>query len=458
MLEPNRDFVGGWVVDAICDHLEAVSRGEITRLLINVPPGCMKSLTTNVFWPAWEWGPRGCPGNRYVCASYSETLTIRDNRRCRNLINSAAYQEQWGDVFSLTADQNAKVRFDTDKTGWKIATSVGGVGTGERGDRVIVDDPHNVKETESDVKRDSVLQWFTEVLPTRINDPEKSAIVVIMQRVHERDVSGHILRAELGYDHLCLPMEYEPDHPYRSKTRINFHDPREKEEELLWPERFPKNYLETDLKPVLRSWGGEYGVAGQLQQRPAPRGGGMFRREDFRVVNAPAERARKVRGWDLASTSGGGAFTAGVLLSVDGSRIYIEDVVRGQWSSRKVEEKIEATAEYDGHDVVISIPQDPGQAGVHQKAAYAALLKGYEVRFSPETGSKEQRAVPISAQAEAGNVALVRGEWNELFLREAETFPRGAYKDQIDALSRAYAQLIKRRGRVSVAGAELVAQ
>jgi len=280
---PSRPFVGGWHIDAICEHLEAVTAGQILRLLINIPPGAMKSLTCNVFWPAWEWGPRNLPHNRYVGASYSEALTIRDNLRCRRLIESEWYRVKWGDRFELTGDQNSKIKFETDRTGWKIATSVGGLGTGERGDRFVIDDPHNVKDGESEARRASTILWFNEVVPTRLNDPGKSAIVVIMQRVHERDVSGEILARELGYEHLMLPMEFEPDRACR--TRIGFADPRTKEGDLLWPERMPAEIVARD-KLVM----GDYAVAGQFQQRPSPRGGPVQARLAALVRYRPGPR------------------------------------------------------------------------------------------------------------------------------------------------------------------------
>lgn len=444
VLEPKREFVGGWVVDAICEHLEAVSSGQIRRLLINVPPGCMKSLTTDVFWPAWEWGPRGRPDLRYVSSSYSEALTVRDNRRARHLITSERYRDAWGDRFRLAGDQNAKLRYDTTASGFKIATSVGGMATGERGDRFIIDDPHNIKDGESEAKREAALQWFAEVVPTRLNDPDKSAIVVIMQRVHERDVSGLILAKELGYEHLCLPMEYEAGHD-RGPTAIGFEDPRREEGELLWPARFSKRHLEVDLKPALRSWGGEYAIAGQLQQRPVPRGGGMFKREDLAILDsAPEDVVARVRGWDLAaSKDGAAAYTVGVKLSMTPKAVVVvEDVVRGQWSPGEVESMMRLTAERDGPGVEIDFPQDPGQAGKHQRTILSRLLHGFAVWSSPETGSKEDRARPLAAQAENGNVAIVRANWNDAFVAEAETFPRGTYKDQIDASSRAYARLV----------------
>ena len=453
ILEPKRKLVDGWVPRTICEHLEAVSRGEIRRLLINVPPGCMKSMLLNVFWPAWEWGPFHRPDIRYVGASYSQDLTVRDNRRCRQLIQSDLYQLMWGDEFTLQSEQNAKVRYDTSEMGFKIATSVGGMGTGERGDRFIIDDPHNVKDGESDAKRNEALHWFTEVVPTRLNDPDTSAIIVIMQRVHENDVSGLILEKQLGYEHLVIPMEFEigtEEEPAQtSTTSLGWVDPRTYEGELCWPERFSERHLEEDLKPVLRAWGGNYAVAGQLQQSPVPRGGGMFQRDDWRFVReAPAQVRVRCRGWDLAATDDAGANTAGVLMSIGrNGAIYIEDCIAGQWGPLKVEQKIENSAAHDPKRTIQDLPQDPGQAGKAQKVNYIQLLNGYDVRMTPESGSKEDRARPLAAQVEGGNVYLVEGAWNSAFIAEAASFPRGRLKDRIDAASRAYSRLMMTKKR-----------
>ena len=438
ILEPGREFSGGWHIDAICEHLEAVSNGEITRLLINIPPGCMKSLTCEVFFPAWEWGPKRRPQLRYVSASYSHDLTTRDNRKGRNLIRSRWYQELWGDVFQMTSDQDAKTRYDNDQSGFRVATSVEGLGTGERGDRFIIDDPHNVKDGESDAKRHTTELWFTETVPTRVNDPEKSAIIVIMQRVHELDVSGLIMSRNLGYEHLMLPMEFEPKR--RCSTSIGFVDPRKDDNELLWPNRMTRMAVERD-KQVM----GSYATAGQYQQRPTPRGGGLFKRKDFLYVDeAPVQVIKRVRGWDLAaSTDPKSAYTVGCRMSMTKEKdVYIEDVVRDKLTPGAVEALLLSTAKADGHSVIQDLPQDPGQAGKSQKAAFMKVLHGFTAHFSPESGSKEQRAEPLAAQTEAGNVYLVRASWNDEFLHEATTFPHSAFKDQIDAASRAYAALL----------------
>ena len=208
VLEPQTEFVEGEALDAICQHLEAVTFGDINRLLINVPPGFMKSLLTDVFWPAWEWGPMEMPHLRYVAFSYAAGLTERDNGKFRDLITSQKYQELWGDKFKTR--KIGEVKITNDKTGSKLATSVGGIGTGERGDRIILDDPHNVKEGESEAVRGETVRWFRESLSNRLNSMEQSAIVVIMQRVHEADVSGTIIENGFAdYVHLMIPMEYD---------------------------------------------------------------------------------------------------------------------------------------------------------------------------------------------------------------------------------------------------------
>lgn len=276
IIEPNRELVIGWPLEALCLHLEALSYGEIpdNRLLANVPPGFMKSLVVNVYWPAWEWGPRNQPHLRYVSFSYSVDLTERDNRRFLTLLQSKRYQELW----PITLHKAGERLVSNDTMGWKLATSVGGVGTGERGDRVLLDDPHNVREAESDAIRTSTVRWFREAMSNRLNDLSKSAIVVIMQRVHEDDVSGEIIANGLPYEHLLIPMEYDENRAYQ--TCIGWRDPRTRDGELAWPDRFPDKSLD-EFRQLDYMW------AGQYQQTPEPRGGGIIKREYWNIWEHP---------------------------------------------------------------------------------------------------------------------------------------------------------------------------
>lgn len=443
-LEPSTPLVRGRALDAILEHLDAVGRGEITRLLVNVPPGFSKSVATSVFLPAWIWGPLGQPGKRFISFAHESGLAVRDNLRGRNLILSEEYQEAWGRSFEFAGDQNAKTLYENTRGGWRFATSVGSAVTGRRGDFLLVDDPHSTKSAESDVQRRATLRWFAETLPTRLNDQRTSTIVVIMQRLHTNDVAGHILKSELGYEVLCIPMEYEPDHPVRS-TR--WRDWRTEVGELADPVRFTREAVDS-LKRSFRSQGGDFAVAGQLQQRPIPRGGGLFKEEWFKFLDrAPSPEqiaVGPVRGWDLGGSEDGD-HTVGVKGCVlrTGETVIL-DVRRAQLEPSGVYALLRSTAEADGNRIVHSIPQDPGQAGKDQKRHIAAELRGHQVFFSPESGSKEVRAAPLASQAAAGNLRLVRAEWNDAFISEACEFPRGAWDDQVDAASRMFARLLVR--------------
>lgn len=289
VVEPAIPFVRGWAIEAIAEHLQAVTEGQIKRLLMNVPPGFTKSLMTDVFWPAWEWGPRNMPHLRYVCASYSNHLTERDNMRCRNIVISDRYQRMWGSRFKISNEQFTKIKFANDRTGWKLATSVGGIGVGERGDRFIIDDPNNTMDMESEQVRDTTNLWFTEVVPDRLNNPQDSAIVIIQQRLHEDDVSGIAISREMGYTHLMIPMEHDIKRHCVTNlglksdgTKNVWEDPREEEGELAWPNRFTQKVCD-DLKRDK----GPHAWAGQYMQSPEPRGGSIIMRDFWQLWDEP---------------------------------------------------------------------------------------------------------------------------------------------------------------------------
>lgn len=432
VLEPGQPYIHGWHVDAICEHLEAITAEQISRLLINIPPGTMKSTLCSVFWPAWEWGPKGLAHTRMIGASHEQGLAVRDTRKMRNLITSDWYQERW--PIALTSDQNQKTYYENESTGFRQACAVSSM-TGRRGDRVVWDDPHSVEAALSDAHRETALRVFQETLPTRLNNPDRSAIVIVMQRLHENDVSGHILESDLGYEHLCLPMEFEADR--RCATSIGFKDPRTEEGELLFPARFSRETVERDKKAM-----GSMAVAGQFQQRPAPRSGGFFAWQNIEVVSAAPKLRKVVRYWDKAGTDGAGACTAGVKMGRgDDGCFYVLDVVRGQWSAAPREKAIRSTAELDGKQVEIWIEQEPGSGGKESAEATVKNLAGFKIKAERATGDKAVRAEPYAVQVEAGNVKVVRGDWNQAFIDEHKSFPVGKYKDQIDAAGGAFNKL-----------------
>lgn len=440
VVEPKEILCWNWHIDALNEHLIAVKEGQIKNLLINEPPRHMKSLQTSVFFPTWIW--INDPSFRFLFSSYAQELSTRDSLKRRRLIQSNWYQERWSHKYLFVGDQNRKTRFENDLTGYQIATSVEGLGTGEGGDGIIVDDPHNVKQAESEVKREAVLTWWDEVMSTRLNNPKTGWKIIIMQRIHENDLSGHVLK-DGGYEHLCLPARYELEN--RSTTSLHFMDPRTKEDEPLWKSRFDEPELKALEKEMSRR--GPYAVAGQLQQRPTPRTGGMFETEKMEIIETlphPNAVLRTYRYWDKAGTQDGGKRTAGVKMSIlkDKETVIIEDVVKGQWSSGPREKNIKQTAMLDGKGVKIFVEQEPGSGGKESaENTGKKTLAGFASEADKVSDSKEARAEPYSSAVYWGNVKVLKADWTKEFIDEHKTFPLGTYRDQIDAASGAYNKL-----------------
>lgn len=277
-------WADGWPVEAVAEHLQAVVDGDIRRLIINIPPRMGKSSITSVALPAWTWAqpdrsPTSGPGVQFLHASYAQSLSLRDSVKCRRLIESPWYQSLWGDRYKLTSDQNTKTRFDNDCRGSRLSTSVGSALTGEGGSIIVVDDPNAAQEAFSEKTIQSTIEWWDSALSTRLNDPKTGCFVIIQQRLGEEDLTGHILSRDVGdWTHLCLPMRYEPERSFVSS--IGWTDPRTVPGELLWPERMGET--EVDL---LERQLGPWSAAGQLQQRPEPKGGGVIKREWWKAWN-----------------------------------------------------------------------------------------------------------------------------------------------------------------------------
>ena len=422
VLEPATPLAWGWALDVMCNYLEAVSRGEITRLLINVPPGLMKSLLLNVFWPTWEWGALEKPHLRYLSTAHKEALAVRDNMKCRRLIQSAWYQELW--PTKLVGDQNAKTKFENDKTGFRECMAFTSL-TGSRGDRLMIDDPLRVDSANSQADLDAVERTFLEAVPSRLNNAE-SAIVVIMQRLHERDPSGIILsKPELGYTHLCLPMRYEgAQHP---------DDPRTKEGELLFPELYPEQRV-VQLEASL----GSYATAGQLQQRPVPKGGGLFKQEWLNYYTAlPTIQHRIITADTAMKTKEHNDYTVMQCwgLSTDG-HAYLLDQLRGKYEAPQL--AVNAKAFYNKHRAT----QCMGYVRkfyVEDKASGTGLIQQLKQEGMPVEGiqrntDKLTRAADAAPLVETRRVWLPKdAPWLNDFITEFLSFPNGAHDDQVDA-------------------------
>jgi predicted phage terminase large subunit-like protein len=430
-------LVWGWHIDALAEHLEAVTRGDIRNLLITIPPRHGKSLEVSVFWPCWEWTSH--PESRWLCASYAESLAIRDNVRARRLIQSPWYQAAWGHVFQFAGDQNEKRKIETDHGGHRIAVGTGGSATGEGGDRLLIDDPHNLNEIESSLVRKSTLDWFDTVWSTRRNDPQTSARVIIMQRSHCDDLAGHVLE-QGGWEHLCIPAEYEGD---RRKTVIGWSDPRTTEGELLWPARFGPAEI-ADAKRTL----GSFAYSAQYQQRPVPAGGGVWKRDWFRFyrrAELPAKLDMVAASWDCTfkdlRTSD---YVCGQLWGRKGADFFLLDQVHARLdfpATLAAIRSLNARARYPVNAVLV---EDKANG-----SAIVSVLKREipgVIPLNPE-GGKEARAAAVAPLMEAGNVLLPMPDeqpWVEDALLEFVTFPKAKHDDRVDACSQALLWLKRR--------------
>ena len=301
LVEPETPFVDNWHIGLICEYLQAVTALEINNLIINLPPRHMKSLLVSVFWPTWSWIK--APHLRWLTGSYATPLAVRDALKSRRIIQSNWYQSYFGKSFKLCGDQNLKGRYENDHSGYRLAFSFNSAVTGEGADVLVVDDPLRVQDADSPLQRERVNEVYDHVLSTRANDPRRARRVIIMQRLHEQDLSGHLLgklQADGApyYEHLCLPTEYAP------RMFMPFHglsDSRSQPGELLWPARFGEQ--ENAAAKVNL---GQRGYAGQHDQRPAPAGGIVFQASWWQARNRSDICSHQVKvvgrwlSWDTA--------------------------------------------------------------------------------------------------------------------------------------------------------------
>ena len=573
IVEPGNDFVSGWHIDAICEHLEAQTKLQIRNLLINMPPRHMKSLLVSVFWQVWEWVKS--PSVKWIYSSYGQALSTRDSLKCRRLITHPYFVAKYGHRFKLTSDQNAKQRFDNDHLGFRIATSVGGIGTGEGGDRLVClvgdtllklrygaltiqevvenkvnadvgcydfhkqrveyqpilnwfkrdvdyvleleisngefvrctgnhpifnltrgafinaedfkqydwvmgsdkrqyfvknilkiqgkttvynvevnknnnyfanrilvhncDDPHNMLAAESETVRESTITWWDETMGSRGNNPKTVTRTFVMQRAHARDLSGHVLKKGT-YEHLCLPAEYEKR---IFTTSIGFTDPRKEVGELLWRERFGDVEI-AQLKADL----GAYAAAGQLQQRPAPREGGIVKEGWFKYFNVELNNVNQIispnfklvlQSWDTAFEGGqNNDYSVCTTWGFNENGAFLLN----RWKDKPDFPALSKRA------IMLANEYKPNKIIIEKKASGHSLLQTLrkETRLPVVAvdckGDKESRLSAVSAYIESGRVHLLKdAHWVSDLVGEVCMFPNAQHDDQVDSMTHALAEL-----------------
>ena len=495
-------FTEGWPIEAIAEHLQAVVDGDIRRLIINIPPRMGKSSITSCAFPAWAWAqpftsPTCGPGVQFLHASYAQQLSLRDSVKCRRLIESPWYRGLWGDRFKLTSDQNTKGRFDNDQNGSRLSTSVGSALTGEGGSIIVVDDPNAAQEAFSEATIAATIEWWDSALSTRLNDPKTGAFVVIQQRLSEEDLTGHIMSKDRGeWTHLCLPMRYEwSRHSYSS---IGWDDPRgcdddgeplvivnengdrvpvspdaqieldDREGTLLWPDRFGEKEVE-----ILERQLGPWAAAGQLQQRPEPKGGGIIKREwwqpwsgdiypnmDLIIASLDTAYTTKTDN-DPSAMTVWGVFSSDVSVQapthaggrhggmMEYSRQYTETAPRvmlmDAWQGR-----------YELHDLVtkvaiacrkmkVDILLIENKAAGHSVAQEIRRMYGFEKfgvqMFDPKSQDKLARLYSVQHLFAEGLVFAPIKQWAEMVITQVGQFPKAKHDDLVDTVSMAMRHL-----------------
>lgn len=463
IVEPGQRYVHGWHIDAIAEHLQAATFGQIRNLIINIPPRHMKSLLVAVLWFTWVWTFR--PESRWIYASYGENLSIRDSLKCRRIIQHPWYQQMFGEVFQLAGDQNQKTRFDNDKTGYRLATGVGGMATGEGGDFIVVDDPMKASDATSALQRKTVNDWWDDTMSTRGNNPDTVVKIVIMQRLHEDDLTGHLLEKMKvdgqHYEHLSLPAEYEGS---KQRTAIGWQDPRTEQREPLWKERYGPGPLK-ELKRSMSS----YAVAGQLQQRPAPDEGGILKKGWWRywrpkglklppaqvkladgtlleveAVELPATFDEMLQSWDCAfKDTASSDFVAGQVWARAKADKFLLDYYKERADIvETIRQIVRFTEKWPKAVAKLIEDKANGPAVITLLKSRVSGLIGIE----PE-GGKISRAYAVQAEVEAGNVYLPHPAlfpWVDGFITSCAGFPNLAYDDDVDSCTQA---LVRMQGK-----------
>lgn len=450
---PGSEFQDNWHIEAICQHLQAVSEGRIKRLLINVPFRTAKSTITSVLWPAWQWIDR--PTHQWLCGSYAEKLALRDSLQMRRLVTSPQYQAWYGGGVTIAKDQSQKVRWQNTAGGHRIAFGMTGGVMGDGGDTLLIDDPHDRQGAHSDAERTAALTTYDEALTNRLNDPAHGAIVIIMQRLAHNDLSGHVLKQrEQGWVHLMIPMEFEPAR--RCVTRLGWRDPRKEAGELMFPHRFPRKTVDAQ-KLVM----GTYGTAGQYQQRPSPEGGGRLQVRHFQLW--PAGKPLPdfdfvVQSYDTAYTrstqndptaqSTWGTFTMGkrrcAMLLECWSKFMgypeLREKVLADWKH----------AEYGGipddalhparrADMVLVEDKGSGISLLQDLRAGNVPVRGYNPGGADKIGRAEIAAPLLEADVfyvlESKREPALPVRWARPFVEQLEQFPNAEHDDWVDTFT-----------------------
>ena len=439
-----------WHIDATAEQAEKLITGETRRLIVNQPPRTGKSSLLSVVFPLWVWiqptrGPMSGPQVKFLCASYGQSLSLKHSGDMRKIIQSGWFQKHWGHRFKLLDDRNAVGMFENTAGGYRMSTSVGAGLTGQGGDFLLVDDPHNTQDVTSAADRNAVIGWYTQSLSTRMNDPKTGVILLVMQRQHEEDLTGYLMENEGDmWEHFVLRMRYEGN-PYLP------YDPRTEEGELLWPDRVPEDEV-LKLERTL----GTFGAVGQLQQRPEPKGGGLIKVTDWQMF-PPAGREEEwkkdgvvcwppmefiVASCDLAYTekqeNDFSALTIwGLWHDLGGApKIVTMYAWQDRLSFNPLVTRIGNNCRKFKPDVLLIEAKAAGISAAQEIQRVYGAAEWSTVLVTPK-GDKVSRAISVQGLFEEGLIYAPDRTWAQMLIDTCASFPKGAHDDLVDSATQA---------------------
>lgn len=424
IIEPARNFIQNWHIDLIAEHLAAVDLGQVRRLVINVPPRTGKSNLISVLWPAWSWTER--PWTRWIFASYAASLSTKLSVDRRLIIESDWYQERWGAMFALAEDQNQKTEFSNTDRGTMIATSVGGSITGKGGDRLVIDDLMNPEEAESKAARQAANDFYSKTLTTRLDDPKKGAIVVVMQRIHKDDLTGQVLK-EQGWTHVTVPSKAEEREVIvfpmsgREKVReVGEHLCEDRAGEPEWQSQ--------------RTAMGSRAHDAQAQQKPSDVEGTIFKREWWQFYREmPKVSGRTVWFWDTAAKEKQiNDFTAGIRICECADGYYVDRLVKARMEYPTLKPTVET--EFNARKTTALLIEDASSG----QALIQDLKRDTRLPIIPFIADKDKvvRAHLVSPTCEAKKVFLPKdAPWVADFIESMAAFPDVEHDDDVDAFT-----------------------
>jgi len=435
IVEPSIELSTNWHHKYLCDILQEEAERIIDNkpktkdIVINIPFRSTKSLLVTVMFPVWSWIKN--PKFRFITASYSAELSIEHSTRSRDIINSQWFKDRWGELFHIKKDQNLKSRYENNFLGVRRATSVGGTVTGQGGDFLIVDDPVSPQNAASEIERENANEWYRTTFYSRLNNPLTGIRIVIMQRIHDNDLSGFLLYGQdsrLKYKHICIPAELSND--VKPKNLEKNYD----EDGLFWTDRFSKDILD-DYKQAL----GSYGYAGQLMQTPTPLNSGMIKAEWLKIDKFKMMEVGEATTVDFvidpAYTSNEKNDPSALLAYIfKDNRWQIIDCVNVHKEFPDLIKFIPQWVQKNGYSNRSRVYVEPKASG---KSIVQTLQKetGLNVREDkPPSKDKVARVQDISATLESGRVSLLNGKWNEEFIQQLVKFPSAKHDDMVDCL------------------------